>query len=1329
MAQAIPLAGAAIGNFFGGNFGGQVGWMIGATVMNAVQPKPVQRAGDPSTAPQVGSDIRGQTIPFMMGTVRAPGYIIWQNNFRAVKNTRKVGSGKQKGKQEFYTYDSDFIFHMGLTPTDYRIIGMWEGTERINDQSIAAITMADGSEYAGAPRADLPVSVTGALGARFFIPAYGPDRFANLQGAAAKTMSFTEAYYFGGHSAVGSTPGWAYFQSAQGAPNVRWPHTSWFGVRAFDLGDMPRIPPLNFEVQPATEPSLSGGWSDTNVCGPIASESMVPVGITIGGACTVFSSVSDVVVIRVVSNTVPDLVLATLSGAQIEADFPSANLGNTNLGFIGALMVPGTNVLATFFAGVGQGSSGGQISLRCYTVDPDSGVLTTAGYCALDAQDGSTNVSQWWTQVYCCGLDANQQFLFVVGQQVTTNDVHVTKFPFPPVAGNLALADVWDVGGDYRKIISGLDKNFMDTAETYWPFDSGQPACCGMVLPFFLTESCYLYFYVNKARIRWALDNPSTDNTFITAQAATYPNGFFCKVLITQPFTVGSVEIAHADFTSNAPPFADAALNIDGSDPGAWTSGFDAVDYSEQFYPGPSNFQYPGSDWVVIFHRQLDTPENCTRGACAGVRGYSWNPGTGEFDFINSITLELEDVSLKFNVAASQKFDTLLNTGAMVAYDPQFGGFLRVGARQSSAFNGYAAFMGRVRLDAIDYTPPEIIKEIFCNNVIGFGQPETLIDSTSYNAAVEFCEKNGILVSGIWANQTPRTEVFEQLVSVYGGWVAWTGTYLRFGNLTEVVSPVRTIDNFRFRQEERDEQKPPFNVSRQAKQDTVNRVTVKYQDRRLAYRDNEVTLDDEVDQDDSGPRARIVNTGLVMTKDTAYRMADRILFANLYARNVYDRVPVGWQDADILPGDVITLVDSFSQTNNVVRVARREEVGRGKYDLTCVDELDYLATSKPNVEAPDPTLRGVPTNTDRPLDFVMYELPPEFSPSGPRYFVGWAPGGATAAAGLYTSASTTGFRLQQSVAPYPDAGRTVTYLPPTADVVLNARVLINARSSSLVGSSGYWFTGDLENYNALDRATGLSLLRIGSEMLSYEGATLIGNNVWQFDRLYRGVGGSPVSVHSAGDVFWAHNPADGGGLFVTPYGQEQIGTTIFYKVVPVGFDGVEFDPSSVAYKSYTLRGTHFAPIAMNDLRVLVGSPSASLPAYLPVGRDYFATTSLYHINPRRPRNVGSGEGRNITLVWPETSRTSGYGIQGYGDRGYGNFVDDSPLPFWAVTIIGSGGNIVGSATVNSPYFAYDATTNAAANGAWHGAVAFSVLPKNAYADAPYPAVVSLNLQG
>ena len=116
MAQlVVAAAGAAIGAGIGGSFLGLSaaawGWQAGSLLGSFLVKKPeVQgpRLGDLRVA---GTEY-GQPIPWVAGSPRIAGQVIWASRIREIANTQKQGKGGGGQKVTTYTYEVDLLFKL-----------------------------------------------------------------------------------------------------------------------------------------------------------------------------------------------------------------------------------------------------------------------------------------------------------------------------------------------------------------------------------------------------------------------------------------------------------------------------------------------------------------------------------------------------------------------------------------------------------------------------------------------------------------------------------------------------------------------------------------------------------------------------------------------------------------------------------------------------------------------------------------------------------------------------------------------------------------------------------------------------------------------------------------------------------------------------------------------------------------------------------------------------------------------------------------------------------------------------------------------------------------
>jgi hypothetical protein len=329
----------------------------------------------------------------------------------------------------------------------------------------------------------------------------------------------------------------------------------------------------------------------------------------------------------------------------------------------------------------------------------------------------------------------------------------------------------------------------------------------------------------------------------------------------------------------------------------------------------------------------------------------------------------------------------------------------------------------------------------------------------------------------------------------------------------------------------------------------------------------------------------------------------------------------------------------------------------------------------------------------------MYELPKEFQGANSVLYTGWAQSEKAMGAKLWISGDNTTFSMASDITPHTISGILGENLPmrPNGWVEqdIEIRLFPDVRSAAFdTASPAYIESFALEDGGETQRALGGTALWVGSEMIAYQNPTIIGSNHYSFEKVYRGWGGTPIAAHNSGDWFWRH----GGGVFVQTY----------YKVTPYNFSGFIWPVESVDAQEYTVQGTYHRPQNQGNLHIWVES------------QDYTQTTLA---------GLTDIASANYKAEWPDSSRMEGHGTLGYGFGGYGHFATDVLSHNWRVEVVGSGGTVVHSTVVTTPFFVYSADQNLADNGAFRPNVAFRVTPFGTFGDALVSQVVSLEFFG
>jgi hypothetical protein len=1346
MALALPVLGAlggigaasALGytSLTALTIGANVGWLVGSWAMMAT----MDTKNDPidsgaHEAPRFNTAVRGATVPVLFGTNRVPGQIPWQANFEAIRKENASGGGGGKfggsggGKapktsgSDSYEYKIDAIYHLGMSSVPLQIIGGWLAGERINDASLNGLAS------------------TGLLGYSAGIP--DADRVG---------ISYDEAVYFPGN--VDEEDTWAYFTGQVGAPIV-WPGTAWVGFRGLDMGQIASMPQLSFEVGPV------GGNVEYN------SE------VLWGGGNWHFSGGLDNNLNLHVYNSTTNIfqgkdadgnILYTLDedNDDIEALFnavgPDIDPSWNRVGGDFIYVSPCGNYLVVLL----QRYDGGRYNTWVGICDiPERGVV---------AQPTIINYVKFFSQIKI-SWGENQQildYLYDLNNEPTAmimlaDDWHLATLniiylPTPadiiagtykgshPLGPSLILAGdecpvyMYQIenGEGYNWLFTNLN-NMGDSSHIFTGHVTSTVNVGGLAP----TIECRFWGYMAATLIDYADTVSSLPNELADSIRATYPYGSMWYIDLPHTSYAGiswsgtnpRQVVNHTDnFVFGSDLFVDesglpAVPFGDDGQGGRWWDGVESG--NKPYYNArPVVSQYSaGVPLLLFFGMSTDNTYDDVFGEIcivAKIRAFYWDAAQSKFVLLGTdkgYLVRESDTGIVFGTTASVD----MVHPRYYDGDLYFGGVGSVGGDTS-----WLAKFGSIEVAATDVTPPYIIKQILINEVFGL-QPgdDDIIDSDSYTTAHQYCLDNGYVISTQYRRTGPALTSIELLMAIYGGYIVCdvSAGKVKFGVMDLQNLPVRTIDNNHLLI--MNEGEPPVNIKQGAPQDTYNLIRVNFINRDHDYQNDQREARDEVDEDLTGTRLREFPPEFVMEPELAEKIADRALWSNLYNRDGY-QFHLGWKDSDLEPGDVITLVDSFSALNQVAMITRWREVERGTYEVHASQQVPYIPSILPSAITSatlgmlnNPTISssvgyltssgtvvysGIVTDPScrythtingavpAPAYFQAYELPAEFGSQG--VYVGWRAEAFAKGANLYVSPDGITYASMQNVEPYLVAGTLISELPgnPEQAFAEGVEFLLHPTANWSVDTPTYTHNTTINDISASAVHAGAGLVYIGSEMTAFEGLTLVDQNRYRARRVYRGWGGTKVGAHSSGDTWHRHNT----GLFFQDYSDDQIGTTFWYKVAPYNMSGYEYNVASINAKSYTIKGSLLRPQVAPALNVF---------------------------GARRSRRLYVGSEVDIPFDWQDSARQSGYGAGGYGTApgNYGGFTTDTLSHNWRVTITGSGGTVVRSTVVTTPNFTYTNSMNFADNGAWRGNVALEVMPFSPYGDAPHSAVASLEL--
>lgn len=1335
MAFANPIVGASIA----------VGWLVGSWLFG---PKADQdnKVFDPGAEemPDINQSLRGATLGVAFGTNRLSPQITWVKNFTTIRHETKdsAGGGKAGGSgmkgptsggttEVTYEYKWDMMFHLGMGPGPYNLFGGWLGADRLNDETLANIIQGDEGTLAYF-RSDV-------------------DRPRNA------ALAFESAYFGFGHPTSNlDAENWTHFQSQEGFGCI-WPSTFYIGFKQLNLGNSARVPQLTFEVGPG-EASIDYDpeylqISGTDFNGSSTSQLNGANGFIVGEDGVLYSvsarlntGSGSVDVVNVTTGAV-----TRITSVQMLADSPVST--GIVTGDRSTFVIPFPET--PYFLGIQQCSITGATNPygdaynvneipwvgTLYKIDATGTIVVAGGFRmraggvtvhptqfeALGFYGQGSPLTDMPVVAYTNGAGVSSArcgvFFLPTLTQLKNNYAADSSIGFTANMVNQRCVLLGGVSGTtYRGLFDGGYATYNQTCGRAFFLPMIDPS---LPDPWF----CKVATYVTKQVAAYHADGSTTQrveylrDTFLPS----YPDGGIVAFNVTGKengdgsFTTSfaSPEVLNNSFVEMASgtpivPFDDDGLDRAGdNDGGEYTWAYDyqqsvgAVTRAQGLY-------------VTLFGKLFSGSSADTEGTGSWTRFrvFVWNPYSGEATYYGQEEGSWFDTETDTGVAAINKFN---NTPSYVY--PVF----READESITMISFYSAgsvaplqnryVYGRFGLLSLgggeDVLVPQIIYYILTSKVFGFGKDPARIDQATYAEALAYCDAEKFRVSVNYDREDNFLSVIDQLLSLYGGYLIDSGGIIKFGvHQFDTLTTPRVIDNHHLISEDG---KPPVEIVKMAQQDTYNKVKVNFFDRDLEYRQNIVEVSDEVDQDFSGVRAKEFPVKFVMKPELASKIAERALWANLYSKDQY-QFKLGPKDADLEPGDPITLQDSFHpELAGGVRalIVNWKEERRLVFTVTAVLQQEYILTATRSffdTKSPG-TGSSLFSDTMPPADFRMYELPAEFQASAANVYVGYNQLSTVMGAYLWLSSDGESYSLVSNAQPYIISGIIAAPLPDRDPGYVEQNVLLYLMpGSGFNPASPTWAqTHQLDDISQSFRASGAGTIICGSEAMAVQGLTLLGQNTYLVDKLYRGWGGTNVQDHSSGAYWHRH----GGGMFVQEINVDRIGTRIWYKVQPYNFAGQPYDVASIVGKDYTILGRYFRP--QNSPRIETFVQSNALP-----------DNNSVEIRGSTYRNVVSG-GSDVVFKWDAAAQKEGYGFQGYGISGYGHFAPDTTTPSYRVNVTSSNGFVVHSTVVNTGFFTYGRAQNSADFSGFKGDFNVDVTAFNTYGDAAVTQVRTMRL--
>jgi hypothetical protein len=1210
--------------------------ILGVAIIGYWLLAPESQTAKPDSMPDLNSSVRGKGVPVNFGTNKLSSQIGWVNNFRAVRQQSgskfggSGGFGSMKGGGSTgtqYLYYWDMMFQFGIMDQPSMIRQGWVGSDRIYSTVLSTLT---------AGQSDI---------IRALYPTHNKTGVAN-----SALLNYTTAFVAPGYgTGDADLDDWSHLATVGIA--ARFPYNAWVGFEQLELGQSPAVPQLYFEWVPIPTGGgfdANGSFKSTATAGGEGFATMIDIangGLIHGQDSKNYWMVG-------FNNASYIHLICLRNGAHIEL---------TTAQFQADLATKGLTPPAGVYSDYSINTSGSGFNVSCDGT-PYFWVIACAsagasGYAymgirykinslgALEIDGGLTGLAALGGRGFFLTRAAKVSGSSVLVFGTSTHGYDVVSLPLT---------------GDLNLGTNTANWNSLFTDETpstnFFDFMGAnriEQFTGGIALQ---SNGAYdILIYIGQAEYDYVVANPAHSTAY---SSVTAPGVY--------KISSGSVTLL-TDFV-----FDDIKKHYDGS---ASTS------YYDDYGCGPTSFLLNNICYVAFSRGYSSQTDNTPDGSFSRVRLFTWN-GTAA-----TVSGVLEDST--FDTVADLGFTegnrySIIPPNRVLHYIDQSGDLLYISTHNVSS--GYRRVFGifATQHGGLDVTPAYIIYRILTSDVFGFSTSALFgytvtadrINPTEYANAVQWCVDNGIYVSVSYSNQGDLLSILNELLALYGGYLTDYDGIIHFGIVTGTDDPVRVIDNSHL---VADKGQSPVTVTKAAVEDGYNKVIFNYLDRDLDYSQNQVEVSDEVDYDINGPRVLTYDARFTMNGSCATNIANRALWANLYGKDSY-AFKLGRKDADLVPGTLITLVDSFDstlQTGVRARIVKWKESKRLEFDVTAVREYPRLINSSTDFTDTTSTQQGYGTLVQSVLplrDFRAYELPTEFQGAQAEIYFGYNQASLIMGAQLYLSTGGS-YVLTQDVQPYAISGIFPTALEsrPQGWCEDNVEFYLFPSSGFSIATPTFVQTYDLDDVSQALRASGAGVLIVGSEAVSVEDLTLVAQNRYRARRIYRGWGGTPITSHSSGAFFHMHQA----GIFAHEITPDDVGTTFSYKIVPYNFAGDTYNVASIAAQTYSVVGDYWRPRLQGRSRIYVQSPIA-----------WSSSTEL--TGPFI--GVASG-GCDVVLTWPNPSNSDGFGAGAYGGGTYGHF--ENGATNWRVDVASRNGTKVSSFLVTSTYFQYNLAQNSA----------------------------------
>lgn len=416
-----------------------------------------------------------------------------------------------------------------------------------------------------------------------------------------------------------------------------------------------------------------------------------------------------------------------------------------------------------------------------------------------------------------------------------------------------------------------------------------------------------------------------------------------------------------------------------------------------------------------------------------------------------------------------------------------------------------------------DCDPAVVITDILTEPIDGCGWPH-LGDLSQYS---NFCVANRLLISTFFDSQRKVTDIVKEICDLTSAEAVWSGSTLKivpYGDTTAVAygrtfvpqnAPLYVIEESEFLCGDGEE---AVTMSWPDLADNYNRIELEYSRRDHSYNTDFIREQDEASILMNGPLPKkAVSAHHFCTTDSASIAANLLLKRNAVPLRRYEgKLP--WYYQLLEPMDIVVLnLDIGGQGATPVRLISVQETDGYEIDITAED---YVWGTGTGVLYPKQAILGNgPGAHDAPgatTVLAAFQPPARIATSGMDLWLALSGG-----------ANWGGCRVWLSVdgLTYSEIGKQIG---SARGGTLTAALAVGADPDTS-NTAAVSVDGTLTTVSQTDADSFATICLLGTELISYRTATLTGadggNTTYSLSYLRRGVFGTSIQAHAAGEVF------------------------------------------------------------------------------------------------------------------------------------------------------------------------------------------------------------------